>query len=709
MQFIVVMLMGAMLCSRVQPQPIDGEKGLIFTARNTMGTSAALWHLPMMPAYEDLPETVTTVPFNDPYLQFYSLDVDYRKKIAYIYEKHYRGLLAVANYSADMDNITSANSFHLGVSSGTVQIAVDWLSHTIYWTDSTYRWIAAAPGAIDLMKNDIYKIIADTNLYYPDGIALDPLEGFLFWTDNGLHPKIERSDMAGRDRKTLITNGLISPISMETDIKHKRIYWIDTHTENIESSKYDGSDRVTLARITLSTLFDIAIFRDVLAVTDIYNGRIMFLNTSNGEKAASSIYITNYMTYNIATYFSENQPWRADDQDPCLTLNCTHMCITTKTGAECVCAEGFIYNQSTKSCDENSKMYHRAMVLANDTSICLVDIRVAADTVYDCFTIFDFGTTLFQNNSLPPTASRSKIAYVDVNMEKRVLYIADSSGHIFRRPLDLPKENNAIDLLTTVTGEITGLAYDWTDNNLYWSQSDGAINVINVDDSATRRVLANTGNIRNLVVMPHVRRLGFTIGGTIKSVVMDGTNLTTVFESSPNTSISALVVDYDEHMFYWVSTNSTGTFMYKMTIYGNESRTILNSNIDLGTSLLAVYKGYIKWMYPNLTNSSQIYYKSVSKLSPTTATHGYFNLHAVAMKMLDSSIQNIETDKCAYLNGGCEQICITYHTDENTFEKKCECSTGYTTVNTSCSAKSNAFFCGLCTCLRYHVQQGHAD
>ncbi|KAH3690113.1 hypothetical protein DPMN_193734, partial [Dreissena polymorpha] len=599
-------------------------------------------------------------------------------------------LLAVENYTASMDNVTSAKDFHLGVSSGTVQIAVDWLSHTIYWTDSTYRWIAAAPVAIEKMDNHIYKIIADTNLYYPNGITLDPLDGFLFWTDNGLHPKIERSNMAGRGRRTLITKGLISPISMETDIANKRIYWIDTGTENIESSKYDGTNRVTFKRITLSTLFDLVIFRDVLAVTDINSNRIMFFNTTNGEKAASSIYLGIYIiTYNIATYFLESQPWRADGKDPCLALNCTHMCITTTTGGECACAEGFVLNQSTNACGENSKVYHRAMILADDRSICLTDIRVAANTNYDCFTIFYLNSSSFPNDILPPNAIGSTIAYVDVNMKKRILYIADSIGHIFRRPVDLPKEDIALDLLTTASGSITGLAYDWTDSNLYWSQSDGTIYVINVEDSATRRVLANAGNITNLIVMPHVRRLGFTSGGTIKSVLMDGANMTKVFsEENSNTTISELVVDYDEHIFYWVSMGSRRTYLNKMTIYGNETRTTINRNIDRTTSLLAVYKGYIAWMYRSPVNSSRTNYTSVSKLSPTNATFGYFNLRAVAMKMLDSSVQNMETDKCAFLNGGCEQICISYHTDENTFEKKCECTAGYTPVNTNCVLKT---------------------
>ena len=66
---------------------------------------------------------------------------------------------------------------HIGVSAGTVQVAVDWLSHTVYWSDSNFRWILAAPGQIDKIDMDYYKIVVDTHLDHPSGLTIDPLEG----------------------------------------------------------------------------------------------------------------------------------------------------------------------------------------------------------------------------------------------------------------------------------------------------------------------------------------------------------------------------------------------------------------------------------------------------------------------------------------------------------------------------------------------------
>jgi sugar lactone lactonase YvrE len=65
----------------------------------------------------------------------------------------------------------------MGVSKGTVQIAYDWLSKTVYWTDSLYRWIIAAPTDMGKITNDYYKIIVDDHLDFPDGIAVDPMNG----------------------------------------------------------------------------------------------------------------------------------------------------------------------------------------------------------------------------------------------------------------------------------------------------------------------------------------------------------------------------------------------------------------------------------------------------------------------------------------------------------------------------------------------------
>lgn len=66
---------------------------------------------------------------------------------------------------------------HKGISKGTVQVAVDWLSHMVYWTDSGFKWVVCAPGLVERVDYDFYKIIADDHLDAPDGITLDPFDG----------------------------------------------------------------------------------------------------------------------------------------------------------------------------------------------------------------------------------------------------------------------------------------------------------------------------------------------------------------------------------------------------------------------------------------------------------------------------------------------------------------------------------------------------
>lgn len=82
---------------------------------------------------------------------------------------------------------------------------------------------------------------------------------YLFWSDNGKHPKIERSDLKGENRHTIVSKHLKSPISIETDVIDKRIYWIDE--SSILSATYKGRDIISVRRIPESSLFDLATFR----------------------------------------------------------------------------------------------------------------------------------------------------------------------------------------------------------------------------------------------------------------------------------------------------------------------------------------------------------------------------------------------------------------------------------------------------------------
>lgn len=70
-------------------------------------------------------------------------------------------------------------AMHTGISATTSQIAYDWLSKNVYWTDGFYKWIATHP----VMKKEdmsLYKVLVTKHLTKPEGIAVDPHKRYMF-------------------------------------------------------------------------------------------------------------------------------------------------------------------------------------------------------------------------------------------------------------------------------------------------------------------------------------------------------------------------------------------------------------------------------------------------------------------------------------------------------------------------------------------------
>ena len=61
------------------------------------------------------------------------------------------------------------------------------------------------------------EVVVSQNVYTPDGLAVDPVGGNIYWTDTGTN-KIEVSRMDGSIRKTLISQGLDNPRDIIVDI-----------------------------------------------------------------------------------------------------------------------------------------------------------------------------------------------------------------------------------------------------------------------------------------------------------------------------------------------------------------------------------------------------------------------------------------------------------------------------------------------------------
>ena len=90
-----------------------------------------------------------------------------------------------------------------------------------------------------------------TGCRMPDGIALDLKNGHFYWTDMGVpnrdDGKIERADLDGRNRMTIIPEGAtFTPKQIHLDSKNRKLYWSDREGMRVMRSNLDGSHIETL-------------------------------------------------------------------------------------------------------------------------------------------------------------------------------------------------------------------------------------------------------------------------------------------------------------------------------------------------------------------------------------------------------------------------------------------------------------------------------
>jgi len=110
--------------------------------------------------------------------------------------------------------------------------------------------------SLDTKGNDL-KTVTDKLTGFPDGIAVDPARGHIYWTSMGTYhegerfPKndgsIERINFDGSGHTTIIPEGAtFTPKQMQLDLVNGFIYWSDREGMRVMRAKLDGTDITTL-------------------------------------------------------------------------------------------------------------------------------------------------------------------------------------------------------------------------------------------------------------------------------------------------------------------------------------------------------------------------------------------------------------------------------------------------------------------------------
>ncbi|KAF7704087.1 hypothetical protein HF521_021159 [Silurus meridionalis] len=130
---------------------------------------------------------------------------------------------------------------------GSIVVGIDYdcRERKVYWTDLAGRTISRA----GLEPGSEPEILINTGLMSPEGLAVDIARRRMFWVDS-TPDKIETAKLDGSDRRVLFNTDLVNPRAIIVDSLSGTLYWTDWNREapKIESATVEGQNRRVLVR-----------------------------------------------------------------------------------------------------------------------------------------------------------------------------------------------------------------------------------------------------------------------------------------------------------------------------------------------------------------------------------------------------------------------------------------------------------------------------
>ncbi|GFN87816.1 low-density lipoprotein receptor-related protein [Plakobranchus ocellatus] len=430
-------------------------------------------------------------------------------------------------------------------------IAVDWLGGNLYWTDYGMETIEVVS-----LTGQHRMVLFSENITNPRAIEIDPRDGvrYLFWSDWGQNPRIERSGLDGSSRTTLVTEKLFWPNALTIDYPNKRLYFADARMDFVEFCNYDGSGRhqVFANDHFLRHPHSLTIYEDWLYWTDRAASRVSMcnkFNCSSRSVLASSI----SRPLGIAVYSSIKQP---HGTNPCAQAVCSHLCLLSPrpTGYSCACPIGMVLDGTAHNCVKD-----KSEILLFMQSRFIAGIKLGSTNV----------------TGIVPVSSISSGQDFDFDSLHGYIYYVEKINGSLKR-IQVNGRNTSEFVPTAVIGSPNAIAIDWMSRNLFWANAAaGLMEVMRLDgpEHYRRVLLSNNGRHRDvanpisLCVDPTRGLLYWGDGGVpgvpakIAVVEMDGSN-PRVLLSMGIRSPSYMTLDAETQNLYF-----TDTFHRKLQRY----------------------------------------------------------------------------------------------------------------------------------------------
>lgn len=234
------------------------------------------------------------------------------------------------------------------------QLAWDWVARNLYFSQGR--------GIVHVCNLDSKRcaVLFNGRIIKCNSLAVAPTVGLMFWAVSSDETSssgfvsgiIERAEMDGRHRKTIVSDKVHSPIGLTVDFVLEKIYWTDMKVDEISSVDFSGRRRQNILSYSLQSPAGLALFEDSLYVSNIGSGLLMRCNKFSGSSRLTLSGEENIKSNVLRMVHQVSQP-TGEIEHMCANSTCEFMCAlsnSTGLGAGCLCPPSQSLAEDGRSC-----------------------------------------------------------------------------------------------------------------------------------------------------------------------------------------------------------------------------------------------------------------------------------------------------------------------------------------------------------------------
>lgn len=543
-------------------------------------------------------------------------------------------------------------------SNGIRGLAIDWIAGNLYFTNvfphETYIEVCWLDGTNRM-------VIGKTTTDAPRELAVNPIKRLLYWIDYGQFPKIEKAFLDGSNRTPIVVSDITNPRDLTIDISTHDVYWVDARADAVQKISFNGGRRQYIAR-KLPAPYGVAIHDSYVYWVD-RNLRTIYRSSKYAPANGSQNQIESIKSgldtlRDIVIFDAQNQPL---SDSPCSRQNnpvCDQLCFAKPVDDSqgpswtCACSSGVLAPDGRK-CVSVSEY----LVFTTRREIRSVHLDPKQPG------------TPFQ-----PIVNLTNVVGLDFDYADKKLLFTQIRPDASISWLNIEKPSMITPILRhTINPE--GIAYDWTNKKIYWTDSaNRSIYAMNMDASQIV-MIARVERPRAIIVDPCQGYLYFTDwgrfgnSGKIYRTTMAG-NLKKVIIGDNLTQPSGLAIDYDDKKLYW--TDALREKIERSDLDGN-NRTVLVA-ATIYPFAITVFGNHIYW--------TDLQLRGVYRAEKHTGANMIEMIKRLEESPRDIHVyspdrQKCTTNPCSINNGGCTDSC--HQAPNGTVE--CRCNTGFKVAN----------------------------